>query len=162
MGMTTGDGVRIGRPRGDPGRGGWIAGSTAVLLLLTALIGLPLLVSGDGWSAWRVEPHADGSATLRIRDLRDASGLERRLGEAGIPAHVTFAPEGIRCADGTGPVDSAAVAVTDTEDAILIHIGRIGGESRLALVAFLRVGGDVAIEAAVVPVERGRCALQPI
>jgi hypothetical protein len=45
---------------------------------------------------------------------------------------------------------------------ILIHIGQIGGGSRLALVAFPRVGGDVAIEAAVVPVKRGRCALEQV
>lgn len=160
--MTTVDGAPLGRTRGDPRPGWWIGGSAA-LVALVVLIGLPLLTSGDGWSAWTVERHADGSATVRIRDFRAAAGLERRLGEAGVPAHVTFAPEGNRCADGTGPsdVDHAAVSVTHAEDAVVIHIGRLGAGSRLDLAAFLLVGGGVAVEAAAVPPERPRCALTP-
>lgn len=151
------------RSRGDTRSAWWIAGSAAVLLVLVGLIGLPLLSSGDGWSAWTVEKHVDGSATLRIRDPREAAGLERRLGEVGIPARVTFAPEGTRCADGTGPsdMDQAAVTVTHAEDGIVIHIGRISG-GRLSLAVFLLVGGDIAVEAAVVPPDRPRCALQPL
>lgn len=162
--MATGDGALLGRTRGDPRPGPWIAGSTAVLLVLTALIGLPLLTSGEGWSAWTVQSHVDGSATVRIRDLREAAGLERRLSEAGVAAHVTFAPEGKRCANGTGPsdVDQAAISVSFAEDAIVIHIGRFGDGSRLALVAFLLVGGGVEVDAAVVPRERPRCALRPL
>lgn len=161
--MTTGESALRGRTRGDPRPGRWIGGS-AVLVALMVLIGLPLLTSGDGWSAWTVEPGADGSVTVRIRDLRQAAGLERRLGEAGVPAHVTFAPEGNRCADGTGPsdVDHAAVSVDYREDAIVIHIGRLGPGSRLALAAFQLVGGGVAVEAAAVPRERPRCALKPV
>lgn len=163
-GAMTGDSAPRGQVRGDPRRGVWIAGSTAVLLLLTVLIGLPVLTSGDGWSAWTVERHEDGTTTVRIRDAREAAALEARLAAAGVPAHVTFAPEGTRCAAGTGPsdVDRAAVSVTHAEDAIVVHAGRLGEGTRLALVAFLLVGGAVAVEAAVVPAERPRCALVPL
>lgn len=134
------------------------------LLALVALIGLPLLASGDGWSAWTVRSQADGSATLRIRDLREASGLEWLLGEEGIPAHVTFAPEGTRCAYGTGPsdVDDSAVPVSYEEDAIVVQIGQIAPGHRLSLAGFQMVGGDVKVEAAIVPLDRERCVLVTI
>jgi hypothetical protein len=67
-------------------------------------------------------------------------------------------------ADGTGSsdVDATVVSVTYTEDAVVIHVGRLGAGSRLALAAILLVGGGAAVEAAVVSVQHPRCALTPI
>ncbi|MFC0531873.1 hypothetical protein [Phytohabitans kaempferiae] len=148
--------------RSDTGaRIGWTVPAAAALL---ALIALPLLRWGDGWSAWTVEGRPDGSATVRIRDLREADGLERLLAEQGIPAYVTFAPEGTTCAAGTGPSDVATgvVTVDHAEDALVVRIERMNGGSRLALTAFLHVGGDIVVDAAIVPLDRPRCALAPI
>ncbi|QYC42004.1 hypothetical protein Nocox_22000 [Nonomuraea coxensis DSM 45129] len=56
------------------------------------------LISGTGTSAYAVAKSPDGTVTVTVNELRDPSGLEAKLAEAGVKADVTFlGPDG-RCA----------------------------------------------------------------
>ncbi|MFF0775584.1 hypothetical protein ACFYUK_42325 [Nonomuraea wenchangensis] len=57
------------------------------------------LISGTGTSAYAVAKSPDGTVTVTINELRDPSGLEARLAEAGVTADVTFLAPNTRCAD---------------------------------------------------------------
>jgi hypothetical protein len=48
-------------------------------------------------SAFASQRAADGAVTVQIDSLRDAGELERKLGEAGIPAKVDYLPWGMTC-----------------------------------------------------------------
>jgi hypothetical protein len=65
---------------------GVAAATAAVVLVATGSEVTP--------SAYAVQPRADGSVTVAIRGLEDASGLERSLRAAGVPAVVDYAPAG--------------------------------------------------------------------
>jgi hypothetical protein len=81
---------RLGR-RSWPALGGVAAAATAAT-------GLIVFAGGDGAeAAYAVEPHADGSITVEIRELRDAQGLENKLRAAGVPAEVDYLPAGMAC-----------------------------------------------------------------
>ncbi len=56
-----------------------------------------ILISGSGSatpSAYAVTPQGDGSVTVHVRSLSDASGLQSSLRAAGVPASVNYAPAG--------------------------------------------------------------------
>jgi hypothetical protein len=61
-------------------------------------VGVIVLSGGDSAApAYAVERQPDGSVTVEIRSLRDASGLQEKLRAAGIPAVVDYTPIGKMC-----------------------------------------------------------------
>lgn len=48
--------------------------------------------SGEGSTAYAVEPRDDGTVIVEISRLEDADGLEQELRAAGVPAEVDFLP----------------------------------------------------------------------
>ena len=73
-----------------------LAGSVAVLLAAGAGAGVPFL-SGGASPAYAVSRNDDGTVTVEISSLSDASGLQRRLREAGVSAVVQYLPPGKTC-----------------------------------------------------------------
>jgi hypothetical protein len=62
-----------------------------------------LVVGGEqATPAFAVDRQSDGSVTVTINSLSDASGLERALGAVGIPAVVYYTPVGKTCAEPLG------------------------------------------------------------
>lgn len=65
-----------------------------------AAVAVALIVSAGGDNppaAFAVEPQEGGGVTIEVYSLKDASGLERALEEAGIKAQVTWLPAGKIC-----------------------------------------------------------------
>ncbi|MGN9812100.1 hypothetical protein ACTMSW_22430 [Micromonospora sp. BQ11] len=130
-------------------------------------------------AAWAVATRADGSVEVKLRELKDPEGLERRLAKAGVRAYVTFVPPGKFC--GYRNADHLAVdkrAIVDTDPAastrefvIRIHRDRLAPDERLALKGMLRpvvkgpsgrpdnsVATEIrAFSAAVIPLDEERC-----
>jgi len=69
-----------------------VAVAAAVGLAVTGLLpGHPATVQpGIHLSAWTVVRHADGTVYIRINQLRDPAGLQRKLRADGVPASVVF------------------------------------------------------------------------
>jgi hypothetical protein len=80
----------------------------AVVAIGAATIGVAIIASsGDVTpSAYAVEPQANGAVTVSIHTLSDASGLQRSLRAAGVPAVVDYAAGG-----GTGCVPPGPAGV---------------------------------------------------
>jgi hypothetical protein len=68
-------------------------------VVVAALAGvLAINAGGDNTpAAFAVEPQEGGGETFKIYSLRDASGLEQALEDAGIQAQVTWLPAGMAC-----------------------------------------------------------------
>jgi len=75
-----------------PGLAAGMAVVAAALLAVTALLpGHSATVRpGIHLSAWTVVKHADGTVYVRINQLRDPAGLQRKLRAEGVPASVVF------------------------------------------------------------------------
>ena len=75
-----------------PGLAAGIAVVAAAVLAVTALLpGHSATVRpGIRLSAWTVVKHADGTVYVRINQLRDPAGLQRKLRADGVPASVVF------------------------------------------------------------------------
>ncbi len=72
-------------------------GSLAAVASVVAAL-LAISASGDNTpAAFAVEPESGGQVSVEIRSLKDAEGLERALGEAGIPASVNYLAAGMAC-----------------------------------------------------------------
>lgn len=56
-----------------------------------------LLVAGGSGAAYAVDSHSDGSVTVTINSLKDASGLQHKLAAAGVKAVVDYLPAGKAC-----------------------------------------------------------------
>jgi hypothetical protein len=88
----------------------------AVVAIGAATIGVAIIASsGDVTpSAYAVEPQANGAVTVSIHALSDASGLQRSLRAAGVPAVVDYAAGGgTGCVPpGPGVDDAAGVPAT--------------------------------------------------
>jgi hypothetical protein len=69
--------------------GGVVAGA--------AVTASTLLVAGGSSAAYAVDAHSDGSVTVTINSLKDASGLQHKLAAAGIKAVVDYLPSGKAC-----------------------------------------------------------------
>ena len=70
----------------------------AVVVLGVAAAVLVFKSGGDSTPrAFAVEPRQGGGVTIKIYSLEDATGLERALERAGIPAHVNWLPAGVTC-----------------------------------------------------------------
>jgi len=68
-----------------------LAGTAALALTALAPAGhQPSRHPGAQLAAWTVIRRSDGTVSVTIRELRDPSGLQRRLRADGIPASVTF------------------------------------------------------------------------
>lgn len=71
-------------------------GALAALAVATAV--LIVNSGGDNPSkAFAVEPQVGGGVTIKVYSLEDATGLERALERAGIPAQVDWLPAGMTC-----------------------------------------------------------------
>jgi len=75
-----------------PGLAAGMAVAAAAVLAVTALLpGRSATVRpGIHLSAWTVIKHADGTVYVRINQLRDPAGLQRKLRAEGVPASVVF------------------------------------------------------------------------
>ena len=75
-----------------PGLAAGMGVVAAAVLAVTALLpGHPATVRpGIYLSAWTVVKHADGTVYVRINQLRDPAGLQRKLRADGVPASVVF------------------------------------------------------------------------
>ena len=58
----------------------------------SAALAALIVAGGGGSSAYALERQSDGSVTVHINSLSDASGLEGSLRRAGIPAVVDYTP----------------------------------------------------------------------
>jgi hypothetical protein len=79
-----------------------LAAAMAAGLLALAIAGFPFGGDESG-RAWAVTSNADGSVTVEIDSLRDASGLQHKLRDVGVPAMVQYIPPGKACAAATAP-----------------------------------------------------------
>ena len=75
-----------------PGLAAGMAVVAAAVLAVTALLpGHSATVQpGIHLTAWTVVKHADGTVYVRINQLRDPGGLQRKLRADGVPASVVF------------------------------------------------------------------------
>jgi len=73
-----------------------LAAGAGIAVAIAAGVSVPLL-SGGAQPAYAVTPNDDGTVTVQINSLRDASGLEQKLREAGVPAVVEYLPFGKGC-----------------------------------------------------------------
>jgi len=78
-------------------RRGVTAGGALTATAAAAVLAIVLAGGSGAQPAYAVDRHADGSVTVTINDARDASGLERELRAAGVPAVVRDLPEGKTC-----------------------------------------------------------------
>jgi hypothetical protein len=81
----------------------------------SAAIAVVTLAGGGASDAWAVDAQPDGSVTVQINSLRDASGLESNLRRAGIPAVVRYSAD---CAPATAaaPKDGAMLVRSEHHD----------------------------------------------
>jgi hypothetical protein len=79
--------------------------STAVAATAAAVLATS---GGVASPAYAVQSRANGTVTVAISDLRDATGLERKLRAAGIPAIVNYVADPERCAGAAGARGSAS------------------------------------------------------
>lgn len=73
-----------------------LAGGLVSVLAVAAVAGVGLL-TGGAQPAYAVTANGDGTVTVEINSLRDASGLEARLREVGVPAVVQYLAPGTMC-----------------------------------------------------------------
>lgn len=75
-----------------PGLAAGMAVVAAAVLAVTALLAghSATVRPGIHLSAWTVVKHADGTVYVRINQLRDPAGLQRKLRADGVPASVVF------------------------------------------------------------------------
>src|SRR5262249_57944712 len=90
----------------------------AALVALVAAAGVPYLSDGAA-PAYAVTQNGDGTVTVQITSLRDAAGLQQKLGEAGIRAVVQYLPPGKACREpwftpAGPPSHPAGVTTTST------------------------------------------------
>jgi hypothetical protein len=90
-----------------PRRGRWIAAGAGALAAAGAALAVAL---GGGAAAYAVEPGANGTVTVKIRDLSDAPGLQRELRAAGVPAVVEYDAAPPSCGADGAPKASAPPA----------------------------------------------------
>jgi hypothetical protein len=89
-----------GRPaRSSRRRRRLAVGAVALAVAAVAAVVVPL-IDGGGEPAYAVTANADGSVTVDISSLSDASGLEQKLRDAGVPAVVRYLPAGKACQQG--------------------------------------------------------------
>lgn len=70
----------------------------AGVAMAAVIAALFISAGGEGTSAaYAVEAQSNGNVTVQIDHLSDASGLETALAQVGIPAEVTYLPEGMTC-----------------------------------------------------------------
>ncbi|MCP3800630.1 hypothetical protein NLX83_15290 [Allokutzneria sp. A3M-2-11 16] len=74
----------------------WRPVVVAAGLVVAAGVAVPTLLTGGG-AAYALEKQQDGTVRVEIKELSDAAGLERRLGELGIKAKVDYLPAGKTC-----------------------------------------------------------------
>jgi hypothetical protein len=89
--------TRIARGRSPWTRRLALTGAVAAVVALALAAGLPIGGGNGDSAAYAVTQNADGTVTVQIDSLRDAAGLQRKLGEAGVPALVQYLPPGKAC-----------------------------------------------------------------
>ncbi|MFI9592880.1 hypothetical protein [Nonomuraea sp. NPDC052265] len=76
-------------------------GVAAAVALAAGVVAVPIVLTGGAPSSWAVNLD-EGMVTIQIRDFDDASGLEKRLKELGVPALVDYVPKGMMCREPRG------------------------------------------------------------
>jgi hypothetical protein len=115
-----------------------LAGAAVAVIAVVALI---VGASGDDTpAAFAIEAESEGYVSVEIHSLEDASGLEEALGQAGIPASVTYLQSGMACKEprfqpASGP-KAARVMVTGSGDSgpMVFRVDSEGVGSGLTLV----------------------------
>lgn len=113
--------------------------AAGALALGAATVAVPVMTDDTGKPAYAVTS-SDGDVEVKLFEIRDADGLERRLAEEGIKADVTFYPWNKRCKQpryekaATSPFPDHTDTTTDVE--INFWIDRAAAK-----------GGTVVIEA---------------
>lgn len=69
----------------------WGLAGAALALAATAVV---VVDGGAASDAYAVQTRADGTVVVSIASLTNSAGLERQLGEAGVPASVDYTPAG--------------------------------------------------------------------
>ncbi len=85
--------------RGTPRRARLVAVSATAVAAIGAVVVVAL---GGGSAAYAVESESNGTVTVQIRDLSDATGLQSQLRKAGIPALVRYGAGTPGCGLGAG------------------------------------------------------------
>ncbi len=87
---------------------GVVAATTAAIAVLAS--------SGDRTpSAYAVQSQANGAVSVTIHSLKDATGLQRKLRAAGVPAVVDYAAGGVPCVAGATPPEGGASGTMQVE-----------------------------------------------
>jgi hypothetical protein len=108
------DEARAVRPRMARRRAGRLALAGVGLLGATAAVTVAAGLVGPQTPAYALTPNPDGTILVRIKELRDAAGLEADLRAHGVITDITYLPYNGRCAgpDGSSewhsPGDGAA------------------------------------------------------
>jgi hypothetical protein len=105
----------VGRHRAPRLALGALAAAAAVAAILAFSAG-----GGDTPRAFAVEPQAGGGVTFSVYSVREAAGLERALGKAGINSQVTWLPAGMVCREPHFTPSTAAVATSGSLRALNI------------------------------------------
>jgi hypothetical protein len=143
------------------------------LAVIAALAAPALLGDRDSSAAWAVETRADGSVNVHILEYKDPAGLERRLAELGIPAHVTFVPYGMVCNPEShradiGRIPDISRAPGSRGQTLVIGAGEVRPNERLRITAYADDGnaddgnaGLGYVGYGVVPFDEERCLVSP-
>lgn len=81
-------------------------------------VALPLT---RGTPAYAITTEADGDVVVTVARLDDAPGLEQALRDHGVPARVTFVPEGQQCDPRDNPPVPGRLALDVRVDAAGLH-----------------------------------------
>jgi hypothetical protein len=114
----------------------WGAAMAVVGITVAAFI-----VTRGSSAAYAVDSHSDGSVTVVIKSLEDASGLERQLHAAGVNAVVDYVPEGKACQQPrfehpAAPSAQESLSVTTDKSGaatFTISKGQLGAEDTLVI-----------------------------
>jgi hypothetical protein len=118
-----------------------LAGGVAVAAALAAAVGVPGRFLSNT-PAFAVTVNGDGTVTVQINSLRDAAGLQEKLGENGIPAVVQYLPEGKACQQ---PWFTPATRGTPTSDMTRTGVGADGGPITFTIQAAVPAGDTLVI-----------------
>jgi hypothetical protein len=121
--LAGGEAARARRRPGPRLALGAVAAAVTVAAALAFTAG-----GGNTPAAFAVEPQEGGGVTFKVYSVREASGLERALGEAGIRSQVTWLPAGTVCREPHFTPASAELATSGSLRAL-----NVGGPQPLTL-----------------------------
>jgi hypothetical protein len=127
--------------RRRPGRAPWALAAAAAAVLVGGLVVVPTLRAQP---AWAVSRNGAGDVEVEVNRFDDAAGLEAALAAEGVPADVTFLPDGTWCAPGRYDPDDdrtpsrTTVSVGARSFAARVSAGAVPSGSVLVITASAR------------------------